>query len=478
MADRIIIGIDIGTSGVRAVGVDSAGRLRASAEAQLSPPREPHPGWKEQSPEDWWRATCDCLRQLIEKVPDAEIAAICADSTSGTVLPITEDGKPLRDALMYNDARASEEADILNAVGARLIDRMGYRFNSSYGLSKILWIARNEPAIHEQARYVNAADFIAGRLCGDYGHTDYTNALKMGYDLLEGEWPAWLDGLGVRADRLPVVHATGDVVGSIQSSACDAAGLTKGTPVAIGPTDGTAAFYASGALRPGEGATTLGTTLVIKSVSGDILRDPQGRVYCHKHADGFWLPGGASNCGCGYATRHFPGADLPELTIAAADYLPCSLLVYPLPGRGERFPVVAPEADGFCSFSPLNKTEQFAAYLQGVAYVERWAYETVAELGGETTGAVYSSGGGSRSDLWMQLRADVMNREVTRAESPDSAFGSAILAASHILFDNVAEAVAAMVRVEGRFEPDIAMHKRYSILYQRFRAECAERGIE
>jgi len=480
MAGTITVGVDVGTGGVRAVAADRSGVVVAEAEQPLPASASPQPGRVEQRPVDWWDGVRGCLRRIGGELGSGALkaAAVCVDSTSGTILPIDESGAPLRDALMYNDARAGREADDLNEAGAELTGRMGYRFNSSYGLAKILWLARHEPDTCSNARFVNAADFLTGKLCGEWGRTDYTNALKMGYDLLEDCWPAWLADVGVDPGKLPRVHRSGSVVGRVSKAAAAETGLAPDTPVAIGPTDGVAAFYACGARQPGESGSTLGTTLVLKSLSRSILLDPRGRIYCHKHAEGFWLPGGASNCGCEYAGRFFPDADLDALGAEAERFLPCKVLLYPLARKGERFPVVAPKAERFLSEGPSCEAEGFAAYLQAIAFVERWAYEIVAGLGGEAAGAVYTSGGGSRSDMWMQLRADALGRETARTAMPDSAFGSAVLAASQTMFDGIGQAGESMIRESARFSPRPDRGAQYDDLYRSFRRECSRRGLE
>lgn len=482
MADAWLLGVDVGTGGVRAVAVTPAGEVVASAVEPLPASLSPVPGWVEQQPRDWWRAMAEALRALGDAVTRAgrrraDVRAVCVDSTSGTVLPVDDRGEPRRPALMYNDARAGAEADELNAAGADLTRRMGYRFNSSYALAKMLWLMRHEPPACAGARFLNAADFLAGRLSGEYGVTEYTNALKMGYDLLELRWPEWLAGFGFLPESLPRVVRTGEVAGRVTDRAAQETGLPAGTPVVIGPTDGVAAFYASGVTAPGEAATTLGTTLVIKALSRRIVLDPKGRLYCHRHAEGHWLPGGASNVGCEYAGKFFPQADLEALGRAARRFLPCPALLYPLARTGERFPLVQPTAARFLTADLSCEAEHFAAYLQAVAFVERWAYELIAQLGGRCEGGVFSSGGGSRSDVWMQVRADVLGRPIACTAAPDSAFGSAVLAASATLFGSLTEATRAMVRRDRCFEPDPARRARYDALYGEFRAACRARGM-
>jgi len=478
MRKRVVIGLDVGTGGVRGVAADGSGAILAALERALSPPRSRAEGWREQDPEDWWGRTVEVLHGLRSKLADSEIVSVCADGTSGTLVVTDERLRPLRDAILYNDARAGAEAEELNRLPASsaLARHLGYRFNSSFAAAKALWIVRHESPLPAGVRFLNAADFISARLTGGPVCTDHTNALKMGYDLVAGRWPSWLSDLGVDLHRLPAVFPSGEVVGVVAKSVAGKAGIPAGVRVVIGPTDGVAAFYASGARLPGEAVTSLGTTLVVKSVVRSLLRDPAGRAYCHRHSEGYWLPGGASNCGCGYAAGFFPEADAATLDRAAAAYLPCEVLLYPLPGRGERFPFLDPSARRVANREPRSEAEHFAAYLQGVAFVERWAYEILRDLGAEIRGPVYTSGGGSRSDLWMQLRADVLGREVVRTASPDPSFGSAVLAASRTIFDSTTAASAAMVRVERRFPPRPDVHRSYEGLYRQFRDWLAGLG--
>jgi xylulokinase len=478
VAGDYVIGIDVGTGGARAVAVDARGRVLASAQGSLPPTVSARAGWAEQEPEDWWRVLGGVTRECFGAASRSggAPAAVCVDSTSGTVVAVNEAGLPARPAIMYNDARSSAEAEELNVAGADVARKMGYRFNASYSLPKALWLLRHDAARCAGTRFLSPAEHLGERLCG-VAAADETNALKMGYDLIDGRWPEWPAAVGIDRARLPRVCRSGEIIGAVTPAAAAETGLPEGLPVAAGPTDGVAGFYAAGAVQPGEAATTLGTTLVVKSVSRGIVRDPAGRIYCHRHAEGHWLPGGASNCGCDYATVHFGGASLDALTAAARGFLPSEKFCYPLPRRGERFPVVHPQAESFLSTAPRDAAEHFAMYLQGVAFVERWAYETIRDLGGTSGGMVYTSGGGSRSELWMQLRANVMGRPVARTGAPESAFGAAALAASGTLHRGVTAAARAMVRVERVFEPESPQIARYDELYAAFRRECAARGL-
>jgi sugar (pentulose or hexulose) kinase len=515
------LGLDIGTQGARALvcavperGEAPAGDKAPAREGQVSQvvaratqpfppdavPPDLLPGYAEQLPRAWWQAAVACLRQVTAQVPPETIQALSVTSTSGTLCLLDEDGEPLLPALMYNDARAGDEAVEVQAAGAGLAARLGYRFNPSFALSKLLWLARHRPDVVDQARYIaHAADFLVGRLSGIYDITDYSNALKTGYDLSPQEgggfadqWPDFIaDQLKLPVEKLPRVVAPGEVVGAVTAQAAEVTGLCPGTLVVAGMTDGCAAQIAAGAVAPGDWNSTLGTTLVIKGVTEQLLRDPDGRIYSHRHPDGYWLPGGASNVGGEILAHRFPEADLVALDRRAADLSPTGFVAYPLARRGERFPFVHPEAEGFVLPFPsvpgqssgraatsqgIDQATLYTAYLEGVAYVERLAYETLESLGATVGDVIRAAGGGARSDVWLQIRADVLNRRLLRPVETGAAMGAAILAASRTHYAGVIPATRAMVQVERSVQPRPALVKRYTERYQCCRAACAERG--
>ena len=199
-------------------------------------------------------------------------------------------------------------------------------------------------------------------------------------------------------------------------------------------------------------------------------------VYSHKLPGGYWLPGAASNTGGEWIGKLFPGEDLPSLDERSRALLPNPHIAYPLVRQGERFPFSAPEARGFCLPEPQAPGVRYAAFLQGVALVERLGYQVLEEAMGSLLERVFSSGGGSRSDVWMQCRADATGRPMQRPASPESAFGSAILAAAATDYGDLWSAVRGMVQIERTFEPEPTKASHYSALFARFHAEISQRG--
>jgi len=221
--------------------------------------------------------------------------------------------------------------------------------------------------------------------------------------------------------------------------------------------------------------TTLGTTLVFKAVAGKPCKDPQGLMYSHKLPGEVWLPGAASNVGAQWITDLFKDADPAVMDRGAMMLLPTDCLAYPLVGRGERFPFKSASAKAFCE-PEVEGEERFAANLQGTAFVERLCYDLIDEVTGALGGDVYATGGGSRSDVWMQCRSDVTGRVMHRPACAEAALGSAILAAAGARGEDLWKVMGKMVRIEKTFRPDGRRSSQYDELFGRFLDLCRSRG--
>lgn len=480
---RIFLGLDAGTGGLRVLAVTHEGQVLAQAAATLAPDAVCcEEGRHEQQPEAWWTAACRAMQAVASQLSAAgirpeQLRALAVDGTSGTVVALDRSGRPLRPALMYSDPRGAAEAARLNQLAGDFCQKLGYRFASSYAAAKIAWLRRAEPEVFARtARFVHQADYLVERLAGHACPSDYSNALKTGYDLVDECWPAWLEDALAVAGRLPEVVAPGTPIAQVSREAAAATGLPAGLTIVAGATDGTAGCLASGLHRPGDYNTTLGTTLVFKGISRALCGHPQGLVYCHKLPGGYWLPGAASNTGAEWIGRWFPAADLAAMDGAAGPRLPCEVVAYPLVRTGERFPMLQPKAEGFFAPPADDPIERYAACLQGTALVERLSYEVLDRVAGTAGGEVFGTGGGSRSNVWMQCRADATGRTLHRPHCPESAFGAAVLAAAGGYYNGWAEAVRQMVRIERTFLPDARRGESYQAVYQRFRRELDQRG--
>jgi sugar (pentulose or hexulose) kinase len=241
-------------------------------------------------------------------------------------------------------------------------------------------------------------------------------------------------------------------------------------------TDGCASQIASGAASLGDWNTTIGTTLVIKGVTEKLLFDPKGRIYSHRHPDGHWMPGGASNVGGDCIRNNFRDDELDGLNAAVKPVRPTGMLVYPLEKKGERFPNRDPLAEGFAVGSPSSRAELYQAYLEGVAFVEKMSYEMLTSLGAVIGGTVFAAGGATKSEPWLKIRANMLDRCIAVPDIAGGSMGAAILAASISHWGSLGQAARNMVRISRTIRPDRAGVDAYREKYGRFMAEMQDRG--
>ncbi|RYZ25913.1 MAG: carbohydrate kinase, partial [Sphingobacteriales bacterium] len=305
---------------------------------------------------------------------------------------------------------------------------------------------------------------------------DYTNALKSGYDLQSFSWPSYITSqLPIRPQWLQEVVPSGAAIGVLDAGLAEEWGLSPEVIITAGITDGCASQIASGAVNLGDWNTTIGTTLVVKGVTEKEIIDPSGALYCHRHPEGYWMPGGASNTGADWVSRLFGDADIAALGTAAAGLIPGTHLAWPLLQEGERFPFVAPAAKGFAP-EGISQLELFTANMEGVAYIERYAFERIKFLSGEKITQVFSAGGGSSSDTWLTIRSNVLGLPICKMQNVSGAAGAAVIAASKTHFNNVIEASAAMVKPEKRIQPERQLMERYEQNYKLFITLLQQKG--
>jgi sugar (pentulose or hexulose) kinase len=241
-------------------------------------------------------------------------------------------------------------------------------------------------------------------------------------------------------------------------------------------TDSCASQLAAAAGSPGRFVSVLGSTLVLKGASRKLFVDPTGAVYSHRHPDGWWLPGGASSTGGRCLSERFSGRDLRRLDAEAAAFGPAGAVAYPLAGRGERFPFVAPDAEGFALGEPETEIESYRAILEGVAFVERLGYERLSSLGMRIEPPVAATGRGSSSAVWNRIRATVQGRPLVQAAGASTARGACIVAAAGTLHRDLASAAAAMAATGDVVEPNPEEAEALEASYRRFVDALVDRG--
>lgn len=472
MMDELVAGIDLATANARVQVHDPAGALLAAASRPLPRPERSGPR-SEQDARSWWPAVRDCLAECTAQLGSrsAGITALAISATSGTVVAVDRSGWPLGPALMYDDRRAEQEASIARRAGESRWRRTGIVPSAGSGLARIAWLAHDHP---DADLVCHTPEVVARELVGHPVAADTSHALKSGYDAVAAEWASEaFDALDVPDRLLPRVVRPTTALGEVSAEAAAATGLPAGCEVRAGMTDGCAGQLACGAVDLGQFVTVLGTTMVLKGVAEEPVRDPAGAVYNHLHPDGRWLPGGAANIG-GSALGDVPAAELTELDAAAAASGPASVVDYPLRGRGERFPFHAPEAQAFQLGAPTGPVEQHRARLEGIAFCERLALERLAELGAAAVGPIRTAGGGARSREWCKIRASVLSRPVLRVQAAGTALGAALLAASGTAHPDLSTAAKIMIPGGELVEPDSDQGMEDN--YHRFRRELSARG--
>ncbi len=471
MKSPVHLGIDVGTQSVRVMAVTDEGAVAGSAAQPLTSLRmaERH----EQSPLQWWEAVAyGCREVVLQLGGTCTVKGLAVSATSGTILLTDERQTPITAALMYDDGRASAESIEVYAAGEALWTELSYRMQPSWALPKLLWLARHTE-VPAGARLFHQSDFINACLAGTWVASDASNCLKTGYDLIRGRWPfEILEKLRLDPKLFPEVVRPGRLIGQVSASAAAKTGLLAGTPILSGMTDGCAAQIASGAISPGSWNSVLGTTLVLKGVTRELLHDPLGVVYSHRFVDSCWLPGGASSTGAG-ALNHFDRLRWDDLDRGALASEPTQLIVYPLAGRGERYPFAAPAAHGFTLGHSPSTAEHYKAVLQGIAFIERLAFDALQSLGAVMDGAFTISGGATRSEALNQIRADVLARELQVPRVTEGAFGMAMLAAAS---ETTLQAVTErMVRIERTITPRRGF-EAYADQYLQLLSSLEDRG--
>ena len=410
----LVLGIDIGTSGVRIAATDRANALIALSAAPIMAPVQA--GLRIlQDPAIWWRALEAALGTLDLK--GHAVRGIAVDGTSGTILAVTGTGEPQGLASMYNDV--AEAADLAMVAG------VASRDTAALGATSAL--ARALPMRGEGLRIIHQADWIAGRLSGRFDVTDENNALKSGYDPVARRWPEWIAQTGLDPAMFPAVVPAGTRTGTITRAMAAKFGLPEDTAIIAGTTDGCASFLASGASDPGDGVTALGSTLTLKLLSARPVFAPDFGIYSHRIGDQ-WLAGGASNTGGAVLAAYFSREDLARLTPLLDPDRPTGLDYYPLSKPGERFPINDPAFTPRLEPRPADDRVFLQAILEGISAIEASAYAKLAELGATPLASIRSSGGGAANPAWTRLRLKALGVPERPSLSEHAAVGTARLA--------------------------------------------------
>jgi len=406
------LGIDIGTSGVRAVAVDGEGRPVAASVFAYQAADD------KRIPSAWWAAVENCLNDLSGKCALGSIEGIAVDGTSGTLVALDAGNAPLGAASLYNDT--CDDPDIVAAIAAAA-PATSPALGATTALGRAIQLSRRSGV----NRIVHQADWIAMRIGQGDAISDENNALKTGYDLGTERWPEWLESVGMERRLLPKVVRAGAVIGRI-GNAGRAFGMAENSRLHAGTTDGCAAFLATGAHQIGDAVTSLGSTLVVKIASDRPINAPLFGIYSHRVGN-LWLAGGASNTGGAVIRSLFGDAQLDDLTRRIDASQPTGLDYYPLLRPGERFPINDPNHAPRLTPRPADDVVFFQGVLEGIAAVEELGYRQLAKLGAPQLRSVRTVGGGARNLPWREIRQRKLGVPFLDSISEDAAAGVASL---------------------------------------------------
>jgi len=468
------LGIDIGTSGCKALVLAPNGEILATDTSTYDFDR-PQFGWTEQDPKVWIEGARASVASVLKKVPADRIAAVGLSGQMHGFTPLDADGQVLRPAILWNDQRnAAEAADIVMMAGGpdALLGLTNNDMLTGYTAGKILWMQRNEPALFERvAHALNPKDYLRYILTGEFA-TEVSDASGTGlFDVRRREW-SWdlLDKLPLDAGMLPTCHESDVVSGQVSRSGADLFGLKPGTPVIGGGGDSVIQTLGTSVVRPGVVQTTIGTGGIIAAALTAPTDNPGGRlqVFCNVAPDLWHCMGVSLNAGASLAwlARLLgTGGDYAALVARAAEVPPGSEGLLFLPYlNGERCPY--PDATARGAFIGLtgrhDARHMTRAVMEGIVFAFYDMYQLMAGMGIEKT-LIKASGGGARSDLWRQMQADVFGCPVvtTLGAAEGGAFGAALLTGvARGAWTDVAEA-ATVCRDLSKQAPDARAGKVY-----------------
>ena len=461
-----LVGLDVGTTGVKALALSPDGDVLARAEVSYGLSR-PQPGWAEQDPEDWWRAAEQALGAL-----GGQPTSIGLSGQMHGLVVLDERDRVLRPAILWNDQRTEAECtEIEERVGlTRLIQLTGNRALTGFTAPKLLWLRRHEPSTYGRIAHVLLPkDYVRLRLTGGVHAIDVADASgTLLFDVAGRRWSReMLEALELDEAWLPRALESPEVSGE----------TSTGTPLAAGAGDQAAAALGVRVDRPGPVSVVLGTSGVVFAALPSFAADPQARVHAFCHAvPGGWHAMGVMLSAAG-SLRWFrdtlaTGSGYDELTAAAEKWSPGTEGLTFLPYlTGERTPHADPHARAAFAGLTLrhDRGALVRAVLEGVAYGLRDSLELLRKLGVDPN-AGHVSGGGARSELWLRILASVLDLPIRRAATDEgSAYGAALLGGVAAgVFRDVHEAVTTCVRLLNTVEPDPRWCAAYEHGYRRF----------
>ncbi len=471
--DALLLGVDVGTTNCKALVFDRAGRLHGSGSLP-TPAQRPRPGWVEYDPELLWQAVVEVVRQALSQTEPARVRGLAVASMAEAGLLLDTAGRPLQPIISWNDSRSDQHyRRWLDRFGAMAFFQIaGNPANPTFSVFKLIWLREHAPAAYAAAaRWLHVADYIAFRLCGEQA-TDYSLAARtMLFDLAQLRWSDQIiAAAGLRADLLPEVVPGGTRIGAVTATAALAAGLPAGTAVGVGGHDHICGALAAGAYVEGVGLDSMGTAEPA-FLPLNTLRLPQA----------------AGPIGCSFGAHVAPGQYYALKSIRSSgaavawanqalgfggvyDRMQAAVARAPAGSRGVLFlPRLAPiDRGAFVGLRSEAGTGELArAVYEGLAYQWRSNLETIESAIQARAETIRVIGGGTRSAVWVQIKADVLGRPLRVLDMQESvALGAALLGGLAAgVYHDLAEAAAGLRFTELTIVPDPIRAEFYDRCY-------------
>jgi xylulokinase len=483
---RLFLGIDVSTTGAKALLVDEKGAVAASATTPLTL-STPKPLWSEQDPHEWWTGVVRSIQAALSaaKVGGGDVAAVGLTGQMHGLVLLDGDRRVLRPAILWNDQRTGAQCgEIRTRMGgpARLVKVTGNDALTGFTAPKILWVREHEPDVYARARHVLLPkDYVRLRLTGTEAMDKADGSGTLLFDLAARDWSAdVLSALEIPRSWLPPTHEGPAVTGHVTAEAAAATGLREGTPVMAGGGDQAAGAVGAGAITPGVVSLTLGTSGVVFATTDSPLVEPEGRLHAFCHAvPGKWHLMGVTLSAAGslqwYRDTLAAGESFDALVAEAASAPAGSEGLIFLPYlSGERTPYPDPLARGaFVGLTVRHRRAHLTrAVLEGVAFSMRDCLGLFAGAGLSAVRQIRVAGGGAKGLLWRKIVASVLGVELVTVNSTEGAgYGAALLAGVGAGgWKDVASACETAIAVTGRDEPDREWQRAYDALYPHYRA--------
>ncbi len=486
MSGHLSLGIDIGTTNVKACILDtSTGKVVASAAAE-HPLHHPHPGWAEQEPDDYWRAVTYCIARCVEQCPGpaSTIAGVSVSGLVGVTLPVDRDGRPLRRAMIWMDSRAQRECEeIRELVGEERIKAVnGNRVASWFIEPKAMWLRRHEPEVFDSIhKLLSPAGYCTMRLTGEYAMNHGDAGLFYPYEHRHSRWDHSLtEALGLPPGIYPDIHTSDTVIGTVTSHAARETGLREGTAVVAGGTDIGAAALGAGAVEAGQAYYSMGTGSNLGVLVPREELPEEYRILKWPHVlDGMTLfdaPMAFTGASLKWFRDKFAdpesalaarmGRNVFDLVTAQAEQITAGadgLLYLPYLGNS-----LSPRWDEnacgvFFGMQPFtSRAHVIRALIEGVAY-DLYSNVRIAEDGGAVFPELVLNGGPTKSPLWNQITANVTNRRLLIPDVDEAApLGDAVVAATGAgLYAGMREPMKDLAPIRHVVEPDPELHEMY-----------------